>query len=338
MKLSTEQFDISEKMRKTRDSVKQEILREAEQKFFDHSRLDYDKTVEVIDEYCRKFLNYRNSVPVIIVDNPLEAFVGCCYLQAGYHVNQIPSLIKEGIYENGKIKPIYMADNSSKIFEMRKYFHPRERGLFDAYSTTGFEYMMRIWNITIPSDLMELLQLRKEMLALGMIYPMGNAVIVSQKPTHWSYNEADQLHNSSGPSFAYAGNYPANAYHLNGVAVPEWLACTNEGEIDIKMYKEIQNADVKAEFIKKVGIERMLQYGTMIDTYKNYDNEIWNKSEYEIWDMKDIFPNVEFAPHLKMVNQTTGIWHVEALDPSCRKIPEAMKFRLEGDYEIISIA
>ncbi len=51
-------------------------------------------------------------------------------------------------------------------------------------------------------------------------------------------------------------------------------------------YKFIKNIDARSLFLQKIGIEKMLQYGTVVDTYENYpDNEMWAKSEYKIIDM-----------------------------------------------------
>jgi hypothetical protein len=321
-----------------REKIATKILDEASRTILDNSRLDYNKTVEIIDKYAQKFLGYETSVPVIIVQNPVEAFVACCYIQAGYKINEIPNLVQNAFEKNGKIKDIPFAVNKHVMFNIGEFFHPFEKGHADGYSTTGFEYMMNIWNIQLPSDLAEMFEIRKQMMTLGMIYPMGDAIIVSEKPVQWKYDEEFRLHNDHGAAFTYAGYYPATQYSLHGVTVPDWLACTHSSEIPIERYNELTNADAKAEFIRKVGIERMLEMGTKIDSYTNYQNEWWTKSQYEIWDMICLFPNVDFAPHLKMANQTTGIWHVEALDPSCRTIPGAMKFRLEGDYEIVGIA
>ena len=92
-------------------------------------------------------------------------------------------------------------------------------------------------------------------------------------------------------------------------------------------------------FVKKYGVERMLELGTKIDTYENYDEEWWTKSEYELWDMKNLFVGVKFAPHLKMLNQTTRVWHVEAVSPRCRSLQDAIKERFRGrELEVISIS
>jgi hypothetical protein len=109
--------------------------------------------------------------------------------------------------------------------------------------------------------------------------------------------------------------------------------------IPLKNYNLIENADQKMEFVKKVGIERMLDMGTQIDSYKKYKTKMWHNSQYELWDMSKLFPTITYAPHLKMLNQTTGVWHVEAVSPKCRTLTEAIQERFGGrDLEIEAIA
>ena len=92
----------------------------------------------------------------------------------------------------------------------------------------------------------------------------------------------------------------------------------------------LQNADAKAVFIEKFGIDRLAKLGTVIDSYENYpDNEMWAKSEYKIIDMHKIISAREridrwrnsrgraksftYAPFLYMRNQTTGVFLIKSL-------------------------
>jgi hypothetical protein len=54
--------------------------------------------------------------------------------------------------------------------------------------------------------------------------------------------------------------------------------------------------------------------------------------------MQSLFPNVDYAPHLKMLNQTTKIWHVEAVSPSCKTIEAALEDRYGRNVEIVGVA
>src|SRR3990167_9108226 len=171
--------------------------------------------------------------------------------------------------------------------------------------------------------------------------------IVSQKPKkiHWKELPHEEnkpvnriLHRDGGISIEYDGDF--KIYHLNNVAVPEYLATTKDGELSLDFFLKEKNADVKAEFIKKYGIDRMHSHGEAIDSWKKHDNEWWTLSEYELIDMSKVLSDAgystKYAPYLWMKNQTTGTYHMEGVSPDCKTLQEAMAFRI-GETETYKI-
>lgn len=136
-----------------------------------------------------------------------------------------------------------------------------------------------------------------------------------------------QLHHDSEPAISYSDGY--SVWCLNGVNVPRYLVETPKEKLDIDFFKTEKNADVRAEFIRKYGIERMVGLGKVIETVENHENDWFNKSEYQLIDMGSIYGR-KYAPHLKMKNLTTGIYHLEGVDPSCRTVEQALKWRAKG--------
>ena len=112
-------------------------------------------------------------------------------------------------------------------------------------------------------------------------------------------------------------------------------------KILIDFFLKEKNADVKAEFVRKYGVERMLDMGKKVDSYEKYkekDYPYWHESQYELWDMAKLFEGLDYQPYVKMVNQTTGIWHVEAVSPNCRNLKDAIKERFGGrEMKILAI-
>ena len=147
-------------------------------------------------------------------------------------------------------------------------------------------------------------------------------------------------------------------YYKNKVKLPIWLYKTKAEDLKTEDFLLLQNADAKAVFIEKFGIDRLAKLGTVIDSYENYpDNEMWAKSEYKIIDMHKIIPAREtinsggyhigwekafkYAPFLYMKNQTTGMYHLEGIHPRCKTLYDALKMRYNGlnikDFEIKDI-
>jgi hypothetical protein len=133
-----------------------------------------------------------------------------------------------------------------------------------------------------------------------------------------------------GPAVVWRDGYCQ--YWLNGIHVPEWLVMTPTAQLKLSDYHKIQSSDIKMEFVRKYGIDRMVELGKLIDTYKNYPgNEWYAKSEYRLYDMARLFDKVQYAPHLFMKHQTMGIYAIEGVSPNVRTIPQALEDRAEED-------
>ena len=160
----------------------------------------------------------------------------------------------------------------------------------------------------------------------GWCYTFENIVFVCEKPSKININSSGELHKNGDMALQYSDGY--GLYMLNGVSVPKYLAITPAGDLDIEFFKKEENADVKAEFVMKYGIDRMVEMGEVIDSYKNYNNgEWWEKSGYTLVDMSPIFRSIDYAPHILCKNQTTNIYHLEGIDPNCKNLQEAMNWR-----------
>lgn len=290
-------------------------------------RLDPDRTTEIIHKYQEHILESKTT-PVLIFDNPIEAWVAVCYHTYGTPDDALRAAVDKYFNEG---------DDS---FEMPSPVYPYQDGSFYSSIISFYDYFFNEVDVEVPEDLRMKFDIWASTTELGLIYPLEDICIVSEKPTEIHLNEENQLHCETGPAIGYAGLGDFNVYSLNGVSVPEWLVMTPEEQLDMTKYHDITNADVRTEFVRKFGIERMLgEFGKELDTYKNYNHEWWTKSEYELWDMQDVFAGVDYAPHLKMLNQTTGVWHVEAVSPDCRTLQDAIKERFGGrDFTIAAIA
>jgi len=204
--------------------------------------------------------------------------------------------------------------------QVREFVYPWLCGSNEASCFSFYDFMQN--ELGIESNLWDKFNIWKETSKLGLIYPLENICIVSEKPIKIVMVDG-KLHCDGGPSVEYADG--TKVWSLNGVRVPKYLAETPEGGLSTDFFNKEKNADVRAEFIRKYGIERMEKLGKSVDSYKNYSNKAWFESEYELIDMSPIFQSINYAPHLKMKNQTTGIYHLEAVHPSCKTLANAFE-------------
>lgn len=185
---------------------------------------------------------------------------------------------------------------------------------------------------------------------LAMYYLKKDNTYVMKKP--------DDLKIDKGENEVYFRYGKEEFYYKNKVKLPNWLYKTKAEDLKIEDFLLLTNADAKAVFIEKFGINRLAEYGTVVDSYENYpDNELWAKSEYKIVDLHEIIPPrqlvdqwgikrgkakpYKYAPFLYMKNQTTGAYHLEGIHPRCKTLYDAIKMRYNGlnvkDYEIKDI-
>lgn len=275
----------------------------------------YEETVDIINAFQTKVLQ-KAATPVYIAPNPKKAWDA-----VGFFLNQ-------KTITSGMLKKTDFDENSEFIW-------PYQDGSFFASIFSFYDFFIEEKIVSFNEELKEKWEAWRDTSRLGLIYPLDNICVVSQKPTAIHINE-NGLHNESGMALEYEG---WGFYSLNGVRVPKELVMTSVEDLDIAFFKKENNADIKAEFVRKFGVERMLDFGKKIDSYKNYNHEWWTKSEYELWDMASIFEGLNYQPYLKMQNQTTQIWHVEAVSPDCTTLAEAIKERFGGrDFTIKNIA
>jgi len=292
-------------------------------------RLDPEKTRKTIDGY-RKLIGMEVDVPLLVVKNPIEGWVASTLAVQGVAYSDI--LTEMSAVFNG----------NPKKRKIPKATLPWQSGSFFASSFSFYDYMFEVVGVELTSELWARYKTWEATAQLGCIYPLESMTIVSEKPLEIHLNEARVLHRDGGPALVYDGLGDFKIYSLNGVDVPQWLAETDAENLDLQSYHSISNADVRAEFVRKVGIERFCDIGKVVDSYTSYDktsHDWWHKSEYELYDMSGLFDGLAYAPYLKMTNQTTGIFHMEGVSPACRTVGQALKERFGGrDFVISAIA
>lgn len=125
-------------------------------------------------------------------------------------------------------------------------------------------------------------------------------------------------------------------YYCRGFLIHEELGSVHSSNWNIRDVLKVSNADQRVALIETMGLQKLIDRATIIDTYKNHtddQNYHWfEKSEYKLVDMKKYLDTRRPAPYLVMKNQTTGDIHVEGVKPSCKTIKDALSDRDGVDY------
>lgn len=149
----------------------------------------------------------------------------------------------------------------------------------------------------------------------GWWFPYEDLAIISDRPTVMALDHTLQLHNPTGPALRYPDGW--SVYALNGVRVPQWLVETPAEDIDARELLRTQNAEVRREIVRKVGIERVCQDLGAVVVDRDGDYELlWLGLE-----------DGRTRPYLKMKNPSIGVYHVEGVHPRCRTVQQALNWR-----------
>jgi hypothetical protein len=188
-------------------------------------------------------------------------------------------------------------------------------GLHDANWLGFYEYFKNEVMLNCTQKLEPLMRLAEHS---GWWWPFENTVIFTEKPVFIAMQNG-RLHCDGRKAIEYSDGF--GLWKLNGVTVPEYLVVTPENQLDLEFFKKEENVEVRAQFIRKYGIDRMKKLGKSKDKTKIY----------ELIDMSSIFTRVIYAPYLFMINPSTGTIHAEGVHPDCKSIQQALNWRNQSE-------
>ena len=156
----------------------------------------------------------------------------------------------------------------------------------------------------------------------GWFLPYDTCVIFSERAAHLSKNEFG-MHQDLKKAVEFPDGWSYS--YLNGVYVDDWISLTPVGELDPGRIVEILNAEVRREFVRKVGIERILHHFKDKPGTKMLDKA----GAYELW-VLNVGDGVNRV-YLKMENPSLpDVWHLEEVEPICHTVQEAINWRAYG--------
>jgi len=175
-----------------------------------------------------------------------------------------------------------------------------------------YDYMNQVLKLKEQTKKLEGLSLTAQ--NSGWFLPLKDICFISERHDVCKLKNK-KLHCDGGPSVHYPDGF--SIWALNGVLVPQWLAETKDTELDPRKIIEIQNAEIRREFIRKVGIERI--------EYKLSSKTIEQDRVYALIDLT--LDKGRTWRYLKMQNPSIGTYHIEGVPMGCKTIQDALNFR-----------
>jgi hypothetical protein len=130
----------------------------------------------------------------------------------------------------------------------------------------------------------------------------------------------EQVHSEVGPAVRWPEG-EEEYFVLNGIPVSREIVEAPARDLDPRLMVTEQNADARREIVRKIGLERVCQglNAKCIDSEGGY--------ELLLLDLED----GRVRPFLKMKDPTTGICHVDGVDPECTTVAAALAWRNQTD-------
>ena len=317
-------------------------------------RVDREQVIDV----CNKFYDiilHKPKVPVFVFNDPIQAYFATLWLsnlsekqvwsQVGSQVgpqvwsqvrSQVESQVESQVQSQveSQVESQVRSQVESQVYD---FIWPYADGHLWSGWFSFYDYMEYL-----GLKFSDACQIWKSTSILGVMYSCDNVCCVSQKPIKIKMLNG-QLHAEGETSLEYAdGN--VKLYNLHGVQVPDWLVLTKDVQIDPAKVIEIENADVRREFVRKVGYDRL---------YYKLGGKQLDKKEIAIFNGREMFMhryevlqlnvgNGRKWNVLKMINPSLSandneVYHIEGLPPTCDTVEKAINFRKPEKMKTIKI-
>jgi hypothetical protein len=166
---------------------------------------------------------------------------------------------------------------------------------------------------------------------VNIVYPLKNLCVIVNNPTSIKRNDANNLHNTAGPALVFGETY--KIYCLNGIRMTEEQVMTPASEMSMTDIMKEPNVDIRRELLRKVGLERFLDYTQSREVDRmvvKYNNK---EIEYLLLDivLQHEGGTTTTARVLKMDNPSINAVHVEGVEEDCKTVKEAIAWRMGLD-------
>jgi hypothetical protein len=150
----------------------------------------------------------------------------------------------------------------------------------------------------------------------GWWIPLKDTCYISERPCELNRDAEGNAHKDIGPAIVYPDGWKVWAMH--GVIMPQAIVEAKDIDFKTEWFVGEANVGVRREVVRKFGVERIL---------KHLDAKlVARKDNYELLDL-DLGPGVGRSKALKMINPSTGTFHVEFVDKGCMTVTGALAFR-----------
>lgn len=152
----------------------------------------------------------------------------------------------------------------------------------------------------------------------GWWLPLSHTCWLQDRPCEIHITNG-MLHNPDGFAVGYSDGF--GVCFIRGTVMPKYICHTPGEKLDVISVLKEPNAQVRAEGIAKIGMERVI--------YKTNPKVLDEEGDYQLLDIREAVGSTRPWTYLKMANPSVPeLWHVEGVGEQCRSIKEALHWRL----------
>lgn len=197
---------------------------------------------------------------------------------------------------------------------------PFTMGQFDSSIFSFYDFFLNETSVDIDDSLKEKYNSWKKTMNIGAFYCFEDVCLVISSPTE-VHRKNGNFHNENGMAIKWKDGF--GIYALNGVKMNEKYVMTPWNQLDPKLILKEENAEVRREIVRKIGVERII---------KELGAKVLDKQgDYELLSLN--LGDGRNRPYLKMKNPSIGVYHIEGVSPDCTSVRDAIIFR-NGTDEI----
>jgi hypothetical protein len=208
-----------------------------------------------ISDYYYKNIALKPTVPVVVMSSPLYAWYAVCLLsQVRNQIeNQVWNQVRNQVWSQVESQVRNQLENQVES-QVLNFIYPWLNGHFMSSYFSFFNFMNEVLNIKY--DVQEKYEWYQKTSHVGLIYPLENICIISDRPESIKMKNG-LLHCEGSAAIKYIDNF--SIWALNGISVTKEIAETPAEKLDAKLILNEQNTDIQREILKKIGAERALK-------------------------------------------------------------------------------
>ena len=272
--------------------------------------IDKKKAKKAINFMYKDILNMKHPKYIVYLDSPMACQLAC-------------NLIKASKFdEKVKYSQLHSQLDSQFYSQKLEYFYVSWSNLFNAYY--GFyDYILTELFPKKKKDFKKFQAFLKHSQEYHQIYMFENICFVSDFPKEIYRNERNDLHSYNKPALLYRDSYAL--YRSNGITVTKEFCETGPEEFTKEIILKEENADVRREIIKKIGISRAMEVlgAQVTDTY-----ETKTGGKYELLTID--YDKTGPRPYLKMQCSSSKEVFILGVKPNIKTAKEGLEFLNNG--------